>query len=300
MSFPYSACYQPFDTTTFQQNMTNFNKISRVLAAFLFATLFGAAAIYADTFSYSPDTLTFTPTSQDSVIEYVRIAYNGDTTGPGTYIHARVYDGSSYFNCPTDTVFTRSYFYLRVAYKPQSSTVYGELLISDDSITRYVTLIGNAYTPEDGLLSGYGPYFPTNTPEGKDTCTTMRLINTGRDLDTIVSAGWAHDPGGIFTWDSVSVPPQSLHPAIRRSGRSASMRRIIPILISTRSSFIITTRKARHASSRVSSKDRPSVRRMPRFSSKVRTSQPTFRKDTIPAPRCGSSMQEPTSIPSRA
>jgi Secretion system C-terminal sorting domain len=190
--------------------MTHFNKISRFLAAFLFASCLGMI-IFSDisraaSFTYSPDTLTFTPTNQDSVIEYVRIAYSGDTTGPGTYIHARVYDGSSYFSCSTDTVFTRSYFYLRVAYKPQSSMVFGELLISDDSVTHYVTLIGNEYTPEDGVLSGYGPYFPTNTPEGKDTCTTMRLINTGSDLDTIVSAGWSHDPNGIFTWDSVSVP----------------------------------------------------------------------------------------------
>jgi hypothetical protein len=186
--------------------MTNFNRISRFLAVFLFASLLGATAIHATSFSYSPDTLTFTPTSQDSVIAYVRIAYNGDTTGPGTHIHARIYDGSSYFGCPTDTVFTRSYFYLRVAYKPQSSTVYGELSISDDSVTRYVVLIGNAYTPEDGYLSGYGPYFPTNVREGTDTCTTMRLINTGTDLDTIVSAGWSHNPNGIFTWDSVSIP----------------------------------------------------------------------------------------------
>ncbi len=186
--------------------MTHFNRISRFLAVFIFASLFGTAAIYADSFTYQPDTLTFTPTSSDSVIAYVSIRYNGDTTGPGTYIHARISDGSSYFGCPTDTVFTRSYFYLRVAYKPQSNKVYGTLAISDDSVTRYVVLIGNAYTPEDGALSGYGPYFPTNEPEGHDTCTRMRLINTGSDLDTIVSAGWSHNPNGIFTWDSVSVP----------------------------------------------------------------------------------------------
>src|ERR1019366_234981 len=192
--------------TLINSNMTHFNKISRFLAVFIFASLLGATATYADTFTYSPDTLTFTPTSSDSVIAYVRIAYHGDTTGPGTHIHARISDGSSYFGCPTDTVYTRSYFYLRVAYKPQSTAVHGMLAISDDSVTRYVVLIGNAYVAEDAYLSGYGPYFPTHVLEGHDTCTTMRLINAGTDHDTIISAGWTHNPNGIFTWDSVSLP----------------------------------------------------------------------------------------------
>ncbi len=190
--------------------MTTFHKITRLSAALVLTLCLGLTfsnnVARSTSFSYSPDTLTFTPTSSDSVIAYVRISYNGDTTGPGTYIHATISDGSSYFGCPTNTVFTRSYFYLRVAYKPQSSKVYGRLSISDDSATRYVVLIGNAYSSEDGALTGYGPYFPTNVPEGKDTCTTMRLINTGNDFDTIVSAGWTHNPHGIFTWDSVSVP----------------------------------------------------------------------------------------------
>ena len=185
--------------------MTHFNRISRFLAVFsFFASLLGSAAIYAQSFTYSPDTLTFTPTSSDSVIEYVRIAYNGDTTGPGTHIHARVYDGSSYFSCPTDTVFTRSYFYLRVAYKPQSSTVYGELLISDDSVTRYVTLIGNALSTAPSL-SADGPYFPS-IPEGHDTCSQVRFVNTSSSPDTIHTVAWSHNSNGIFTWDSVSLP----------------------------------------------------------------------------------------------
>ena len=34
----------------------------------------------------------------------------------------------------------------------------------------------------------------------------MRVINSGTDVDTIVSATWSHNPDGIFTWDSVSLP----------------------------------------------------------------------------------------------
>ena len=105
--------------------MTNFSKFLRFAAVFLFAACLGTTALRADSFTYSPDTLTFTPTSQDSVIAYVRIAYNGDSTGPGTYIHARVYDGSSYFGCPTRYRVHPLIFLLRVAYKPQSSTVVG-------------------------------------------------------------------------------------------------------------------------------------------------------------------------------
>jgi hypothetical protein len=186
--------------------MTHFNSISRYFAAFLVTVCLGTSAVHAQSFTYSPDTLTFTPTSQDSVIGYVRIAYHGDTTGPGTNIHAWISEGSSYFGCPTDTVFTKSYFYLRVAYKPQTSNVHGTLSISDDTVTKTVLLIGNAYVAEDAELSGVGPYFPTNQPEGKDTCTTMRLVNSGTDLDTIVSAGWTHNPEGIFSWDTVSLP----------------------------------------------------------------------------------------------
>jgi len=186
--------------------MTKFYKIPRYAAVLLIAAAFYAPALHASSFSYSPDTLTFTPTSPDSVIAYVRIAYTGDTSGPGTYIHARISEGSSYFGVPTDTVHTRSYFYLRVAYKPQSTTVYGMVSISDDTVTRTVYLIGNAYVQEDGYLSGVGPYFPTNVLEGHDTCTTMQIVNTGSDHDTIISAGWAHNPNGIFTWDSVSLP----------------------------------------------------------------------------------------------
>ncbi len=186
--------------------MTNFNRISRFLAVFLMTACLGSTTLRATSFSYTPDTLTFTPTSTDSVIAYVEIGYNGDTTGPGTNIHCWISSGTSYFGCPTDTVHTRSYFYLRVAYKPQSSNVYGTVTISDDTVTRTVYLIGNAYVAEDAYLSGYGPYFPTNVLEGHDTCTTMRLINAGTDHDTIVSAGWTHNPNGIFTWDSVSLP----------------------------------------------------------------------------------------------
>jgi hypothetical protein len=183
--------------------MKNLHKITLLSALFLFSVCLGTS-VRADSFTYSPDTLTFTPTSQDSVIAYVRIAYNGDTTGPGTHIHARVYDGSSYFGCPTDTVFTKSYFYLRVAYKPQSSTVIGELLITDDSVTRYVTLIGYALQSSPAL-SVDGPYFPS-IPEGHDTCTSMRLVNTSGSPDTINTVAWAHNSDGIFTWDSVSLP----------------------------------------------------------------------------------------------
>jgi len=169
-------------------------------------SMIGSTAARATSFSYTPDTITFSPTSSDSVIAYVRIVYNGDTTGPGTHIHAWVTEGSSYFGCPHDTIFTRSYIYLRVAYKPQSSRVYGQITISDDTVTRTVYLIGNAYVAEDSYLYGTGPYFPTNVLEGHDTCTTMSLINYGTDHDTIVSAGWSHNPNGIFTWDSVSLP----------------------------------------------------------------------------------------------
>ncbi len=105
-------------------------------------------------------------------------------------------------------MFTRSYFYLRVAYKPQSSTVVGELLISDDSVTHYVTLIGNAL-PATPALAGEGPYFP-NIPEGHDTCESsnygLRLVNTTSNPDTIRNVTWSHNSDGIFTWDSVSLP----------------------------------------------------------------------------------------------
>jgi hypothetical protein len=188
--------------------MKKLYKITLFSTVFLLAACLGTSVSRADSFTYSPDTLTFTPTSQDSVISYVRIAYNGDTTGPGTHIHARVYDGSSYFGCPTDTVFTRSYFYLRVAYKPQSSAVYGMISISDDSVTRYVVLIGNALPPSPALAAE-GPYFP-NIPEGHDTCESsyygLRLINTTSGPDTIRNVTWSHNSDGIFTWDSVSLP----------------------------------------------------------------------------------------------
>ena len=184
--------------------MTNFSKILRFTAVFLFATCLGTAALRADSFSYSPDTLTFTPTSQDSVIGYVRVAYNGDTTGPGITIHGWISDGSSFFGTANDTTHTRSYLYIRVAYKPQSQTVGGQLSITDDSITRTVVLIGYAVqsTP---TLSAEGPYFP-NIPEGHDTCTSLRLVNTSSTPDTIHTVSWTHNSNGIFTWDSVSLP----------------------------------------------------------------------------------------------
>ncbi len=63
-----------------------------------------------------------------------------------------------------------------------------------------------AYVPEDGGMTGVGPYFPEHINEGQDTCTTMRIVNAGSDLDTIVSATWSHDPGEIFSWSSISLP----------------------------------------------------------------------------------------------
>lgn len=73
--------------------------------------------------------------------------------------------------------------------------------------TRVISETAVDTAPPDGPLNLYdGPYFPDVVDEGHDTCATMRVINSGADLDTIVSVAWSHNPNGIFTWDSVSLP----------------------------------------------------------------------------------------------
>ena len=189
--------------------MTNFDRILRFTVILLVTACIAPAALRADSYSYSPDTVTFSPSGQDSMTGYVRIAYTGDSSGPGTYIHAWISDGSSYFSVSSDTIHVTAYSYIRIVYHVQSGTVTGQLSISDDTTTHTVVLIGHANPPPpDGELNALGPYFPQNTPEGADTCTTMRLINSGSDHDTLVSAGWSHDPAGIFTWDTsgISIP----------------------------------------------------------------------------------------------
>ena len=59
--------------------MTNFDRILRFAAIILLAAAFHAPALRATSFSYTPDTITFSPTSPDSVISYVRIAYQIDS-----------------------------------------------------------------------------------------------------------------------------------------------------------------------------------------------------------------------------
>src|SRR5581483_12020270 len=183
-----------------------FGKILRLLAVLVFS-LAAPRLILADSFSYAPDTLTFSPSGQDSLVSYVRLSYNGDSTGAGTYIHAWVSSGSSYFSVSADTLHITKYSYIRVVYHVASNTVTGQLSISDDTVTRTVVLIGRPNPASaDGELNALGPYFPENTPEGRDTCTPLRLINSGSDADTIWSAGFSHDPQGIFSWDSASLP----------------------------------------------------------------------------------------------
>lgn len=86
---------------------------------------------------------------------------------------------------------------------------YKDAMSSSRSISRVV--YGRAAAPSpDAEISGYGPYFPT-TKEGSSNCTHLRLINNGSDVDTIVSVGWAHNPNGIFTYDTAVTVPHILH-----------------------------------------------------------------------------------------
>ncbi len=184
--------------------MQNFYRISLILAVFVATAALGAASLRAQSFTYTPDTLYFTPNGADSVEGYVRIAYAHDTTKPGTYIHCWISDGSSYFSCPTDTVHDTTYFYLRVEYKTQTDTVRGSLTISDDTITRTVLLIGYP-NPPPPVLSLDGPYFPSNIREGADTCVPMRMVNSTSSPDTIREVSWSHG-SDVFKWDSVTLP----------------------------------------------------------------------------------------------
>ena len=200
--------------------MSNLNRFLQFFAILALTAVLAPGMLRADSYSYTPDTVVFSPTSgQDSVVSYVRVAYTGDSTGPGTYIHGWISSGGSYFSAATDTMHISTHSYIRIVYHVQSSAVTGSLSISDDTITRTVVLIGRTAPPApDGELSALGPYFPSTVPEEADTCTgnsfhpnlpgsySLRLINSGSDIDTIVSAGWTHDPVGIFTWDSASLP----------------------------------------------------------------------------------------------
>ena len=137
-------------------------------------------------------------------MSYVRVAYTGDTSGPGTHVHGWISSGGSYFSASTDTMHITSHNYIRIVYHVQSSAVTGELSISDDTVTHTVVLIGKTIPPAPALTA-VGPYFPY-IPEGTDTCTHLTLINSTGGPDTIHSVSWAHNPNGIFTWDSVSLP----------------------------------------------------------------------------------------------
>ncbi|HEY3875623.1 MAG TPA: choice-of-anchor D domain-containing protein [Candidatus Kapabacteria bacterium] len=183
--------------------MNHFDRFMRFLVVLAAATLFASLG-KAQSFTYYPDTLRFTPNNQDSMSNYVRIAYAHDSSGPGTHIHCWISDGSTYFSCSHDTTFTRSYFYRIVGYRVASDTVYGQLSISDDTVTRTVVLIGYPNPPAPALQAE-GPYFP-NIAEGHDTCSYLRLVNTSSHPDTISYVSWKHNPNGIFTWDSTSLP----------------------------------------------------------------------------------------------
>ncbi|MDP4198179.1 MAG: T9SS type A sorting domain-containing protein [Bacteroidota bacterium] len=168
--------------------------------------LFASGLVRADSFSHTPDTVTFSPQQgQTSLTAYVRAAYNGDTTQPGTTVHAWISSGNSYFSVDTNRHYFKSMYYWLVTYHVQSSAVTGAVALSDDTATQHVVLIAHAPTPApDGYLTGVGPYFST-THEDSTSCTYLQMINTGSDLDTIVSAGWTHNPNGIFTWDTSNI-----------------------------------------------------------------------------------------------
>ncbi|MFI5202348.1 MAG: T9SS type A sorting domain-containing protein [Candidatus Kapaibacterium sp.] len=184
--------------------MTTFNRMMRFSVICLLTACLAPTALRANSYSYSPDTVTFTPSGQDSITGYVRIAYTGDSSGPGTYIHAWISDGSSYFSVSADTIHVTTHSYIRIVYHVQSGTVTGQLSISDDTTTHTVVLIGHP-NPPPPAITAEGPYFP-NISEGSDTCTTMRLINPSSNPDTIHTVSWSHNSNGIFTWDSVSLP----------------------------------------------------------------------------------------------
>ena len=163
----------------------------------------------AQAFRVSPDTLRLTPSGGQTVTGYVRVSYTGDSTGPGTRVHARISSGSSYFSVRPDTILVGVHYW-PIVYTVQQSAVTGLATFTDDTTTRTVVLLGAAGT--DGVLQGIGPYYSGTTPKNTVRCTDLKLINTGSDTDTVTSAGWAHDPGGRFTWDSsmsfpIIVPP---------------------------------------------------------------------------------------------
>ena len=82
------------------------------------------------------------------------------------------------------------------------------------SSTRYFTRIVSAQAHDtsspDGVLSSSGPYWTGSVPKGATSCTNLRMINTGADVDTLISASWAHSTGGIFTWDSSVTFPHTM------------------------------------------------------------------------------------------
>lgn len=170
--------------------------------------LFGASITRADSFSHTPDTLVFSPQQggQTTLTSYIRVAYNGDTTGPGTTVHAWISSGSSYFSVDTVPHHFNSRYYYLVTYHVQNSAESGVASLSDDTATQTVVLIAHAPTPApDSSMYAIGPYFPT-THEDSTSCINMIVRNGGADVDTIVSMGWSHDPNGIFTHDSLQLP----------------------------------------------------------------------------------------------
>jgi hypothetical protein len=169
----------------------------------LFALVCGNRA-FADSFRHYPDSVTFTPSSgQTSMTMNVYAFYNGDTAnGPGTTVHARISSGSSYFRVDTTAHHFKNYYYWTITYTVQSSAVTGYVTLSDDTNSQQIKLLGGAGS--NGEITGYGPYF-SSTKMDSSSCTTLRLINSGSHRDTIIAAGWTHNPNGVFTWDTTKV-----------------------------------------------------------------------------------------------
>ena len=184
------------------------NLIQRSVGLLILGLMCLASSVTAQSFHHTPDTLHFYPTSTATMTQYVYISYSGDSSGPGTYVHASL-SGSSYFGSSTSTHHITATYAWAVTYTPQTTAQTGTISYTDDTVTQVVYLKAEAYTPFDAAstLTRSGDFsgvWPDSTK-----CDQVVLYNAGSDADTIKSIGWAHSTS-VFSLSGTPSLPQTL------------------------------------------------------------------------------------------
>ncbi len=87
---------------------------------------------------------------------------------------------------------------------------YSDAYNHNREFTRIVYAQAHDTSSPDGIITATGPYW-SNVPKNGTSCEPLRMINSGADVDTIVSATWSHSTGGMFVWDSSLTFPHVMH-----------------------------------------------------------------------------------------